>query len=186
MIRRVLLTSAAVLSFALVAPLSVQAQSLYISGGAAFPSGDDLSDVNTGWMAAGGVVFDIGTSGVWAGIDGTYGRNSIEDPSTENVKPFSIMGVFGYSFETQGNVDPYVFGGAGIQGVSSSEAGVDSESGFGWQLGGGVVFGSGNVRPYVEGRYHSASIDVGSGVSGAELDVRIFGALFGVVIGVGD
>jgi len=185
MFRRVLLTSLAVVSLALTAPFAAQAQSLFISAGLASPSGDDLDGVSTGWMAAGGVTFDVGSSGVWAGVDGAYGQNTT-DFDGEKVKPYSLMGVLGYSFPTEGSVSPYVWGGAGLQGVKFSDDGgsSESESGFGWQAGAGLGFGSSdsNVRPYVEGRYHSASIDV----DGFDVDLRFFGALFGVTIGVGN
>ncbi len=185
MFRRVFLASLAVVSFALTAPLTTQAQSLFFSAGLASPSGDDLSDVSSGWMAAGGVTFDVGTSGVWAGVDGAYGRNST-DVDGEAVKPFSLMGVLGYSFPTEGSVNPYVWGGAGLQGVKFSDDGgsSESESGFGWQAGAGLGFGSSdsNVRPYIEGRYHSASLDI----DGFDVDLAFFGVLFGVSIGVGD
>lgn len=185
MFRRVFFTSLAVVSLALTAPFAAQAQSIFISGGLASPSGDDMDGVDTGWMVAGGLIFDVGSSGVWAGVDGAYGRNTT-DLDGETVKPFSVMGVLGYSFPTEGSVSPYVWGGAGLQGIKFSDelGGSESESGFGWQAGAGISFGGAdsNVRPYVEGRYHSASIDI----DGFDVDVRFFGALFGVSIGIGD
>lgn len=188
MIRRALFTSAALVAFALAAPLAVQAQSIFISAGAAIPSGDDLSDVNTGWAVAGGVIFNVGENGIWAGVDGTYGRHSIDDTDPgedDSVNPYSIMGVVGYSIPTDGNVDPYVYGGAGLQGV---KVGSESESGFGFQGGAGVVFGSpdSSVRPYVEGRYQSASIDFESDGESFDVDVRIFAFLVGASIAAGN
>jgi len=189
MIRRVLLTSAAVLSFALVAPFAANAQTLFISAGGAFPTGDDLDGVNTGLMAAGGVTFDVGGNGVWAGVEGAYARHGtdfVEDGDV-TAKTYSVMGILGYSFETAGSVDPYVWAGAGLAGAKISD---DSESfsasGFGWQAGAGVSFGGeeAKARPYVEGRYHSGSMEFEGDTSNTT--ISFFAALVGVAIGVGN
>lgn len=188
MIRRMLLASAGVLALALAAPL--QAQSVYVSAGLSSPSGDDLEDVNTGWLIAGGAIFNVGEGGLWAGLDGAFGQNNIDEAvaTDENVKPWSIMGVLGFSPETAGTVDPYVYAGAGIMGASVSDSDIEIDSGFGWQAGAGVAFGGAdsNVRPYVEARYHSASLDSTDGIDTAEVDLRLFAFLVGAAIDVGN
>ncbi len=181
MIRRALITSAATLFLALAVPFTVQAQSFFFSGGAAFANGDFGDVVDTGWLVTGGVAFDVGESGLWAGVEGSYGRHST-DIDGFNAKPYGVMGFLGYSVPTDGNVDPYVFGGAGLQGVSVSFPGLDSESdsAFGYQFGGGLVFGSdtNSVRPYVEGRYQGSSDD--------NVDLFFFGVLVGLTISAGN
>ncbi len=187
MIRRVLSASAFVVALALAAPLS--AQTLYISVGGAFPTGDDLDGINTGLMAAGGVTFDVGANGLWAGVEGAYGRHGTDFTGDGDVtaKTYSVQGILGYSFDTQGSVDPYIWGGAGLAGGKISD---DTESfsgsGFGWQGGAGISFGGedANVRPYVEGRYHSASVEFDGDTSDTTLS--FFAALVGVTIGVGN
>lgn len=188
MFRRVFLASLAVLSFAITAPFAAQAQNLFISAGIAVPSGDDLEDFNSGWMVAGGVTFDVGSSGMWAGVEGATGRNSVDEAlaADENIKPYSIMAILGYSFPTEGSVSPYIWGGAGIAGASVSDSDVEVDSGFGWQAGAGVSFGSGSTRPYVEGRYHSASLDATSEGFTESVDLRMFAVLAGVSIGLGN
>ena len=81
-----------------------------------------------------------------AAVDGTWGTHGTD--GSESLKVYSGMGILGYTFDTQGNLDPFVFAGAGLTGISSDG---ESESGFGWQGGAGVAFGSpdSNVRPYV-------------------------------------
>ena len=188
MFQRVLLASIVAISFAVTAPFAAQAQDLFISAGIAVPSGDDMDAFETGWMVAGGVTFDIGENGLWAGVEGAFGRNSAKEEIAvdENIKPFSIMGILGYSFPTEGSVSPYVWGGAGLAGASISEPDVEIDSGFGWQAGAGISFSSGNVRPYVEGRYHSASLDATSDGETESVDFRMFGVLVGASIGVGN
>ena len=177
MFRRVFLASLAIMSLALTAPLTAQAQSVFISGGAAFPSGDGSAGVNTGWLAVGGISFALGSSGLWAGVEGSYGRHTTDFFIPTSVKPWSVMGFLGYSFPTESNLDPYIFGGAGLARVTRSPARSFSE--FGYEGGLGLAFGSGanSVRPYVEGRFQGA---------GGEIDAQLFSVLFGIVIDTGN
>lgn len=172
MIRRAIVASTAVLFLALALPLTANAQSVYVLAGASFPSAD--YDADTGWLAAGGVTFAVGEAGLWAGGEGLYSRNTRDDFS---FKPYSVMGIVGYDIQTESSISPFVFGGAGLMGLSQSDS--DSESGFGWQLGAGVGFeGDSNITPFVEGRYQSVSLDGGT--------LAILGIEAGVSIGLGD
>lgn len=178
MIRRALVSSVAALFLALALPLTANAQSVYVLAGLSAPTGDYGDAADTGWLGAGGVTFPVGEAGLWAGAEGLYGQNGDSVEEDENFKIFSAMGILGYDIPTESTVSPYVFGGLGLMSLGSSIEGSDSESGFGWQLGGGVGFETGgNVSPFVEGRYQSASINDGT--------VSIFGVEAGVSIGVG-
>lgn len=191
MIRRVVSTTAAVLLFALAAPFTLQAQNIFVGGGAAFPTGFDGSEFfNTGWLAAAGVSFDVGENGAFAGIEGTYARSSVDDgllPSgvDASAKAYSAMAFLGYSFPTDGAVDPYLFAGAGLQGVklsasSGSASASESESGFGYQFGAGFTFGSetGSMRPFVEARYQGSNDE--------QVDLKFFGISLGASFSVGN
>ena len=151
-----LLTAAALLVFA--APSHAQT-SLYISGGATFPTSDYGDYANTGWMAAGGVMFGVGPSGLSVGADLFYGQNNHKDELSlfegEKTSQYGAMGVLLYAFDTAG-VQPYVFGGLGALVHRFSADNIDSESDtqFGYQLGAGVGFPIGaSSQIYAEGRY---------------------------------
>ena len=183
MIRRAIVASTAVLFMALALPLTATAQSVFVLGGLSAPTGDFGDEADTGWLGAAGVTFPVGEAGLWAGAEGLYGQNSSSsDAEDENFKLFSAMGILGYDIPTESTVSPYVFGGLGLMSLSSPIEGIDgsdSESGFGWQLGGGVGFETGgNISPFVEGRYQSASIN--------DATTSIFGIEAGVSIGLGD
>lgn len=188
MIRRVLATSCAVLFMALAIPQVVQAQSIYVLAGASIPSSDYGDSFSTGWLAAAGVTFPIGEAGLWAGAEGLYGRNSL-DSSESSVdisgKPYSIMALLGYDIPTEGKINPYVWGGAGLMGVKLSGGGESvSESGFGWQFGAGLALQTeGKVHPFVEGRYQSASLTFEGDSSSST--VGLIGIEAGVSIGLG-
>src|SRR5690606_22157514 len=115
-----------------------------------------------------------------------YGSNShSSDVVDGSFKTLSVMGVLGYDIPTQSRVAPYVFGGAGFMSVDPPFDGADSESGFGWQLGGGVALtGESNVAPFLEGRYQSASL--GDEDEGTDGTVSFFGIAAGVSIGIGN
>ena len=196
MFRRTLLATAAALSLALVQPINAQAQSIFLSAGISSISTDGV-DVDAGWMAFGGFLFDIGDNGLWAGVEGGYGQNNIPDQTVDGealtnsdikAKPYSVMGFLGYSIPTEGSVDPYLFAGAGVIGTKLSGTGTfdgvsgsvdESESEFGFEAGAGLVFGNeaNKARPYVEARYLRA---------GGDIDADIISGQVGVSIGLGN
>jgi len=149
----------ALLGFAI--PSQAHAQTtIYVSGGGSFPTGDFGDYANTGWMAAGGVIFGIGESGLGVGAELFYGQNNHKDEASfydnEKTSPYGAMAIVDYSFDTGGNIMPYVFGGAGLLVHRFSADGIDSESDskFGYQFGAGLGFGIGETSQlYVEGRY---------------------------------
>lgn len=178
MFRRVFFTSAIALSFALVAPVSANAQNFFVSVGVATPTGDGGDFIDTGWMATGGVTFAIGEDGLWAGVEGAYGGNSSSNSAFDfTANPWSAMGFLGYSFDTAGNLDPYVFGGGGLQGIKVEDF---SENAFGYQFGAGTSFGNpeNSVRPYAEVRYQGTSDD--------EVDITFWAVLLGMSISTGN
>ena len=199
MIRRLLLASATLLAFVLVVPVAAQAQSIFVLAGAGFLSSDHL-EFDAGLFTAGGVAFDIGDSGLWAGAEVSYGTSNIPDQtdsdgdvwtnSDAKLKQLGIMGFLGYSFSTAGNVSPYVFAGAGsinvdfsgmadINGFTLDTGDFGSESEFGYQVGGGLTLGNeeSKVRPFVEARYEGV---------GGEVDATIVAASLGASIGLGN
>jgi opacity protein-like surface antigen len=153
----------AALCLAVSTPTLAQAQSLYIAAGPSIPIGD-LGDIaGTGWMLAGGFTFDLGDNGLWAGAEGTYGRNGLDSSVAGHVSLLGIMAILGYTIPTESSIHPYVWGGAGILRGDISlddfpdEGGDDSS--FGFQAGVGTTFGHGNVRPLIEARLETAGSD---------------------------
>lgn len=174
MFRRTIVTSAAVLFLVIAAPLDANGQDVYVLAGLSVPTGDYGDFADTGWLGAAGVTFPLGEAGVWAGAEGLYGGNGTEVDDL-SFNPYSVMGIIGYDIPTGSNLSPFVFGGAGLMGLSNG----DSDSGFGWQLGAGVGFeGESNITPFLEARYQSASIN--------EATISLFGVEAGVSIGLGD
>ena len=172
-----LLAALALVGFTL--PAQADAQSIYISGGATFPTGDFGNYAKTGWMAAGGVMFPVGSPGLSAGVDLFYGQNnheSISGESSSKTTPWGAMAALLYNFTPEGSVQPYVFGGLGVLiHRFSTEGFSESETKFGYQFGLGLDFPIGGTTDlYVEGRYMGAS------------NTNYFAALAGFAFGVGN
>ncbi|MGD8494920.1 MAG: outer membrane beta-barrel protein [Gemmatimonadales bacterium] len=187
MIRRMLAVSTAVLFVFTALPRSADAQSVYVLAGASVPTSDYGDAFKTGWLAAAGVTFPIGEAGLWAGAEGLYGQNSFDSTESTDLKgkPYSIMAILGYDIPTEGKINPYVWGGAGLMGLRQTSGGEStSDSGFGWQFGAGLALATaGRVSPFVEGRYQSASITPGD--SSESATVGLFGIEAGISIGLG-
>ncbi len=170
-----LLSAAALVGFAMPSGANAQAV-IYVSGGGSFPTGDFGDFAKTGWMAAAGVLFDVGAEGVGVGVEGFYGQNNHETEG-DKTNPYGAMAIIDYVFDTGSNAVPYVFGGAGllVHRYSSDVFDTESDSQFGYQFGGGIGFGvSENVTAYVEGRYMGSS------------DTKFIGALAGLAFSVGN
>jgi opacity protein-like surface antigen len=161
-----LLAALALMGFAIPA----QAQTtLYIEGGATFPTGDFGDYANTGWMAAGGLLFGIGDSGFGVGGEVFYGENkhgTDEVDLNSKTNPYGVMAIADYTFGSPGGLQPYLFGGAGllVHRFSADNFDSESESQFGYQFGAGLSF---PIGLFIEGRYMGAS------------DTQFFGAMAG-------
>jgi hypothetical protein len=178
--RKSFLVAVALVAFAF--PATLGAQSLYISGGATFPTGDFGDYADTGWMIAGGILFnDIATGGLSLGAEGFYGENKHGGDGKTN--PYGAMGIAVFNFPTDGSLAPYVFGGAGWlahkYSAGGSEFDIDeTTSSFGYQFGAGIGFAvSEKVSIYGEGRYMAGT--------GDNSGTKFLGAFAGLTFGLG-
>ena len=183
MARRLSVLAVALAFIGLSVPSHAQAQgSLYLQGGATFPSSEYGDFAKTGWMAIGGYVFDV-SGGIALGVEGFYGQNSHDDyditgtlstgalfssvagaAAGDRTDLYGGMGTVSYFFNLDSSLTPYVFGGAGymvhkyvtdISGLSGSEGS------FAWEFGGGVGFPlSESIDLYGEGRYMAGTGDI--------------------------
>ncbi len=175
-----LLAALALVGFALPAQADAQA-TIYIGGGASFPTGEFGDYSNTGWLATGGVLVGVGPQGLDLGLELFYGQNNHKEEASffENEKTslYGAMAIVDYTFGEAGKIRPYVFGGLGILIHRFSAANISSQSdtNFGYEAGAGLAFplGSGSTSLYVEGRYMGAS------------GTNLFGLLAGFAFGVG-
>lgn len=176
----------AVLSLAMLAlvALPLNAQSIYVGAGAAFPTGDDMDGVDTGLNLAGGVTFDV-ASRVSIYGEGSWGTHGTDFEGVD-AKPYALMAglLLNLGSGGEGALSPYIFGGGGMQWLKLTDGDTDvSDSAFGLQLGAGVDFPLGGLNGFAEGRYHRASFDADSDLG--DFSFATFGLLVGLSFDVG-
>ena len=173
MFRRVFFASVAVVFLALAAPSPAHAQSIFAMAGGVFPTSDSGDIFDTGWMVAGGITFPLGPGGFWLGVEGLYGQVGTEIDG-EDQNPIGAMAILGFDLPVPGSISPYVFGGVGLLAVNDFDFDpTDSDSKFGYQLGGGLNLGSGIISPFIEVRYEASD------------EIDFFAANLGLSIGIG-
>lgn len=173
MIRRLLLISATAGLLTLTAPLTAQAQNIFGMAGGLFPTGESGDVFDTGWVVAGGITLPLGPGGFWLGVEGSYGQINLATGG-EDANPVSAMAILGFNLPVPGSISPYVFGGIGLLALNDFDLDpTDSDSKFGYELGGGLNLGSGIVSPFIEVRYAASD------------EIDFFAASLGLSIGVG-
>ena len=156
-------------------PLS--AQTVWIGGGATFPTSDYGNLANTGYQFEAGVGTPVGDQGVYLGVGGSYGQNNHELIDGDKTNLYGFMGLVEYDFAGRDAERTfYVLGMAGVlwHKFSSDTSPEATESGLGYAGAAGYSFPLGSVNGWVEGRFTQASI--------ADENTQFFGIHFGVGI----
>lgn len=142
------IVSLAVLLFA--GASAANAQYVFVGGGASIPIGDFKdAGAKTGWIAQGGVGYEIGSKGLWVEAEGWFGSHKYSNVAGKTDLLAGIAAV-GYSFMPAKKVSPYVVAGAGFMraksaGVSSTKFAYTGGAGLGFKLNRTVLF-------WIEGR----------------------------------
>jgi hypothetical protein len=154
---------AAVLCAGLSSPAVGQTPLLVWAGaGPSIPLGDFGDAADAGWMAGAGLLAVIGQSGLWAGVEGTLGRNSFKDYDGGNWELMGGGGMVGYTLSPGARARPYVFGNVGLLSLKASAGGFssDSESGLSMGAGGGVTYSlTESASLFASGRYLTVDIE---------------------------
>jgi len=140
-------------------------------GGLILPVGDYADATKTGWHVMGLIQLPISQSPIHLRFDGMYGSNSSESGSGSVKLAGATADLLYHLGNRASSVRPYLLGGLGFFSVSNGS----SESDFAYGLGGGILFGIGNMHAFLETRYMSIQT---SGASLTFLPVT-FGLMFG-------
>jgi len=162
----------------LLAATPAKAQYVFLGGGVTKPIGDFNDYAKTGWMAQGGLGFDIGDKGLWAELEGYYGSNKHSDVTGDKTNLIIGMAALGYSFMPGKNVSPYITGGLGVQAHQFKSESVPAANGTDTNLGYTGAFGVGfnnqaKVHLWIEGRFLGSK------------DSKVLAAFAGLTIQVG-
>jgi len=146
----------------LVGASSASAQYVFLGAGLSKPIGDFNDYAKTGWLATGGLGFDIGDKGLWAELEGYYGSNKHSDVTGDKTNIIAGMAALGYSFMPYKGVSPYVTGGLGIQAHQFKSESVPAANGTETKLGytgalGLTIKAGAKAHVFFEGRFLGSS-----------------------------
>ncbi len=133
---------------------SASAQWVFLGGGLTIPMADFKDDAKAGWVATGGVGYDLSANVFIAG-EAWYGSNKHKGTSGDKTNLLGATGVIGYNFSPASKASPYVLAGAGMLQHKYVPATGTSESETKLAVTGaaGVVIGmSDKIRLFIEGR----------------------------------
>ena len=142
--------------------------------GLAAPMGTFGDAFKTGLSLMGGANFDLTAKPISFRADLGYNINKCNVSGCGNVssKLLTLSGDVEYNFPTP-RAHPYFIGGVtwgrASLGGSDAPAGVDAQSDFGFNIGGGVHWDLGSVPVFVEARY----FDIGGNVDARFIPVTI-------------
>jgi opacity protein-like surface antigen len=156
-------------------------------GGASLPM-DETKDVfDDGWHGGAMLAINAPVAPIGLRIEGIYSQMDREEILAGVTGELKILGaaanlVLGPRTPV---VRPYFIGGAGYYRLEFDTRSdlfdfEDEENNFGWNAGAGISFSLGGVHLFVEGRYHSISIDEIAGDEDAP-DVKIVPVSVGLV-----
>ena len=147
--------SAAVLAgvFAVLAASTAQAQYVFFGGGLNLPMSDFKDGAKTGWIAQGGLGFNVGKA-LWIEGEGWYGSNKSKVTGGAKTDLWAALAAVGYDLMPGKKLTPYILGGAGLLGIKHGETklGYTAAVGLGYQA-------TSKVIVFFEGRWLAGTGD---------------------------
>lgn len=172
--------SAVAVILAMLIPTTVSAQgSVFLGGGVTVPMSDYKEYAKTGWLGAGGLVWNLGDQGAFIWGEGFYGSNKHKAPDDdEKTNVYGADLGIGYRFGDADRTGVYVAGLAGLLVHQYKPATGSSSSDSGFLYGGalGVDVPAGGLNVWFEGRVMISPIKDEGETSNT--------AFFGIVAGV--
>jgi hypothetical protein len=146
---------------ALVAMPEVHAQAtnFNLAAGLSLANGNFGDRNDAGYALIVGIGFTQRASPFSIRAEGIYTEYDSKFRDQDKSHAGGITGNVIYDFKTTPStpVTLYAIGGVGLYSVKEESVGEDSETGVGWNLGGGLRFPLTGFSAYVEARYHSVS-----------------------------
>lgn len=126
-----------------------------IAAGASMPQSNFKNGYNNGWDVTGSVGYHPWTSPIGVRFDVAYdrfGAKSAVAGTGNNLSVWSGLADLTLRVPQMWAVSPYLIGGGGVSRFSGYNGGSSQTKGQ-WNAGGGIGFGLGNVKLFVESRY---------------------------------
>ena len=122
------------------------------------PQSDFADNFKNGFNVTGSAGWHKWNSPLGLRLDVGYDRFSLKGAS-ENASILSGVGDVTLKIPQVLAVSPYLVAGGGIYRLSSSGAGSTSNTKGGWNAGGGITFGVGMAKLFIESRYTNVSTE---------------------------
>ena len=129
-----------------------------LGAGVSLPQADFADDFKNGFNVTGSAGWHKWNSPLGLRLDVGYDRFSLKGAS-ENASILSGVGDVTLKIPQVLAVSPYLVAGGGVYRLSSSGAGSTSSTKGGWNAGGGLTFGVGMAKLFIEGRYTNVSTE---------------------------
>ena len=129
-----------------------------LGAGVSLPQADFADDFKNGFNVTGSAGWHKWNSPLGLRLDVGYDRFSLKGAS-ENASILSGVGDVTLKIPQVLAVSPYLVAGGGIYRLSSSGAGSTSNTKGGWNAGGGLTFGVGMAKLFIEWRYTNVSTE---------------------------
>jgi hypothetical protein len=129
-----------------------------LGAGVSMPQSDFADDFKNGFNVTGSAGWHKWNSPIGLRLDVGYDRFSLKGAS-ENASILSGVGDVTLKIPQVLAVSPYLVAGGGIYRLSSSGTNSESNTKGGWNAGGGITFGVGAAKLFIESRYTNVSTE---------------------------
>ena len=130
-----------------------------LGAGVSMPQSDFKDGYNNGFNVTGSAGWHKWNSPLGLRLDVGYDRFGVKGGGSTNANIWSGLGQVTLKIPQVLAVSPYLVAGGGVYRLSSSGAGSTSSTKGGWNAGGGVTFGVGMAKLFIEGRYNNVSTE---------------------------
>jgi hypothetical protein len=128
-----------------------------LGAGVSMPQSDFKTGYNNGFNVTGSAGWHKWNSPIGLRLDVGYDRFGVRGGGSDNANIWSGLGEVTLKIPQVLAVSPYLVGGGGLYRLSSYGAAGSSETKGGWNAGGGITFGVGAAKLFIESRYMHVS-----------------------------
>jgi hypothetical protein len=128
-----------------------------LGAGVSMPQSDFKNSYNNGFNVTGSAGWHKWNSPIGLRLDVGYDRFGLKSGGSTKANIWSGLGQVTFKIPQVLAVSPYLVAGGGVYRFSNSYAGSTSSTKGGWDAGGGITFGVGMAKLFIESRYNSVS-----------------------------
>ena len=132
-----------------------------LGGGVTLPAGTLADQANTGWHGMGAIGFQPASFPIGIQVDVLYNRFGFQESGIDadwQLVGGTVNAVFRFGGSKDKKRHLYLIGGVGgynVKAVGNDAGGINSNTDFAVDIGGGFDFALGGLSTFIEGRYHA-------------------------------